>query len=134
MFPSCWNGKDLDSADHKSHMAYPNLVMSGDCPSGFETRTPSLFYETIWNTYAYNGVEGEFVLSNGDPTGMWGRNARLSQISNINKATATMEISSPDGTLICYKTQSRPAQTLPEKSLIARCSISRLRLKLHSVY
>ena len=22
-FPSCWNGVDLDSADHKSHMAYP---------------------------------------------------------------------------------------------------------------
>lgn len=22
-FPSCWNGTDLDSADHKSHMAYP---------------------------------------------------------------------------------------------------------------
>lgn len=22
-FPSCWNGRDLDSADHKSHMAYP---------------------------------------------------------------------------------------------------------------
>jgi hypothetical protein len=22
-FPSCWNGNDLDSADHKSHMAYP---------------------------------------------------------------------------------------------------------------
>jgi len=26
-FPSCWNGLDLDSADHKSHMAYP--VSSG---------------------------------------------------------------------------------------------------------
>ncbi|MDX5407050.1 MAG: DUF1996 domain-containing protein [Chromatiaceae bacterium] len=22
-FPSCWNGTDLDSSDHKSHMAYP---------------------------------------------------------------------------------------------------------------
>ena len=22
-FPQCWNGRDLDSADHKSHMAYP---------------------------------------------------------------------------------------------------------------
>lgn len=22
-FPSCWNGRDLDSSDHKSHMAYP---------------------------------------------------------------------------------------------------------------
>ncbi|OCK75752.1 hypothetical protein K432DRAFT_408752 [Lepidopterella palustris CBS 459.81] len=69
MFPSCWNGKDVDSADHKSHMAYPNLVMTGDCPSGFETRTPSLFYETIWWTPAFAGEEGQFVLSNGDPTG-----------------------------------------------------------------
>lgn len=25
-FPSCWNGVDLDSADHKSHMAYPSGV------------------------------------------------------------------------------------------------------------
>jgi len=23
-FPSCWNGKDLDSPDHKSHVAYPD--------------------------------------------------------------------------------------------------------------
>ena len=23
IFPSCWDGKSLDSADHKSHMAYP---------------------------------------------------------------------------------------------------------------
>ena len=22
-FPACWNGKDLDSADHKSHKSYP---------------------------------------------------------------------------------------------------------------
>lgn len=33
-FPSCWNGTDLDSADHKSHLAYP--VSSGAatvCPA-----------------------------------------------------------------------------------------------------
>lgn len=35
-FPSCWNGIDLDSSDHKSHMAYP--INSGgpngtSCPS-----------------------------------------------------------------------------------------------------
>ncbi|HEX8867308.1 MAG TPA: DUF1996 domain-containing protein, partial [Lentzea sp.] len=29
-FPQCWNGRDLDSADHKSHMAYP---VAGGCPS-----------------------------------------------------------------------------------------------------
>ena len=25
-FPSCWDGVNLDSADHKSHMAYPTQV------------------------------------------------------------------------------------------------------------
>lgn len=69
MFPSCWNGKDVDSPDHKSHVAYPSLVMTGDCPSGYETRLVSLFYETIWNTAAFVGQDGEFVISNGDPTG-----------------------------------------------------------------
>ncbi|KAF3396081.1 hypothetical protein F1880_006660 [Penicillium rolfsii] len=69
MFPSCWNGKDVDSDDHKSHVAYPDLVMTGTCPEGYETRLVSLFYETIWNTYAFKGVEGYFALANGDPTG-----------------------------------------------------------------
>ncbi|KAJ5637124.1 hypothetical protein N7490_007003 [Penicillium lividum] len=69
MFPSCWNGKDVDSEDHKSHVAYPDLVMTGTCPEGYETQLVSLFYETIWNTYAFKGVDGYFALANGDPTG-----------------------------------------------------------------
>ncbi|GKZ51685.1 hypothetical protein AbraIFM66951_006744 [Aspergillus brasiliensis] len=69
MFPSCWNGKDVDSEDHRSHMAYPSLVMDGVCPEGFETRLVSLFYETIWDTYAFKDKQGTFVLANGDPTG-----------------------------------------------------------------
>ncbi|KAL4790284.1 hypothetical protein BDV19DRAFT_341160 [Aspergillus venezuelensis] len=69
MFPSCWNGEDVDSDDHKSHMAYPSLVMDGTCPEGFETRVVSLFFETIWNTYAYKDRDGYFALSTGDPTG-----------------------------------------------------------------
>jgi len=69
MFPSCWNGKDVDSDDHKSHVAFPDLVMSGSCPEGFGTKLPSLFFETIFNTYAFKGMDGQFVLSNGDPTG-----------------------------------------------------------------
>ncbi|KAH8701950.1 hypothetical protein BGW36DRAFT_261716, partial [Talaromyces proteolyticus] len=69
MFPSCWNGKDVDSHDHKSHMAYPNLVSDGTCPEGFETRLVSLFYETKYDTQDFAGVDGEFVFSMGDPTG-----------------------------------------------------------------
>ena len=33
-FPSCWNGTDLDSSDHKSHLAYP-------VQSGVETVCPA---------------------------------------------------------------------------------------------
>jgi hypothetical protein len=69
MFPSCWNGVDTDSDDHQSHVAYPSLVMDGTCPEGYETRLVSLFYETIWNTYAFKDVDGYFALANGDPTG-----------------------------------------------------------------
>jgi hypothetical protein len=69
MFPSCWNGKDADSEDHKSHVAYPSVVMDGTCPEGYETRLVSLFYETIWNTYAFKDQDGYFTLANGDPTG-----------------------------------------------------------------
>ena len=71
MFPSCWDGKNVDSADHKSHMAYPNLVQDGTCPDGFPVRLPTLFYEVIWSTTSelFEGRDGEFVLSNGDPTG-----------------------------------------------------------------
>ncbi|RAL09206.1 DUF1996 domain-containing protein [Aspergillus homomorphus CBS 101889] len=69
MFPSCWNGKDVDTPDHKSHLAYPSLVMDGECPKGFEHRLVSLFYESIWDTYAFKNKKGTFVISNGDPTG-----------------------------------------------------------------
>ncbi|KAL4994590.1 hypothetical protein BDV10DRAFT_149365 [Aspergillus recurvatus] len=69
MFPSCWNGKDTDSDDHASHVAYPSLVMDGTCPEGFETRVVSLFFETIWDTYAFKDRDGYFALSTGDPTG-----------------------------------------------------------------
>jgi hypothetical protein len=69
MFPSCWNGKDVDTSNHKSHMAYPNLVNDGTCPEGFETRLVSLFFETKYDTQDFAGVDGDFVFSMGDPTG-----------------------------------------------------------------
>jgi hypothetical protein len=38
-FPSCWNGRDLDSADHKSHMAYPT---GGACPTSHPVEVPAI--------------------------------------------------------------------------------------------
>lgn len=69
MFPSCWDGVNLDSEDHRTHVAYPDLVIDGDCPEGFPVRLPGLFYETIWDMGAYSDRSGMFSISNGDPLG-----------------------------------------------------------------
>lgn len=71
MFPSCWDGKNLDSENHKSHVQFPEFVKTGSCPEGFKVRLPVLFYETIFDIHAYANYSGQYVLSNGDATG-WG--------------------------------------------------------------
>jgi len=38
-FPSCWDGRHTDSADHRSHMAYPTGT---GCPRGYAVRVPKL--------------------------------------------------------------------------------------------
>ncbi|KAJ9504450.1 hypothetical protein H2202_000506 [Exophiala xenobiotica] len=69
MFPSCWNGKDLDSQNHTTHIAYPYEIKYGDCPPDYPVRLPVLFYETIYQTNLFKGIDGQFVFANGDPTG-----------------------------------------------------------------
>ncbi|OQU96875.1 hypothetical protein CLAIMM_02896 [Cladophialophora immunda] len=69
MFPSCWNGKDLDSANHTTHVAYPDEIQNGRCPEGYPVHLPALFYETIYQTNLFKGIDGEFTFANGDPTG-----------------------------------------------------------------
>jgi hypothetical protein len=67
-FPSCGTG-ELDSEDHKSHVAYPSLVKEGNCPKGYDVHYPFLFYESIWATNQFVGEDGQFMLSYGDPVG-----------------------------------------------------------------
>jgi hypothetical protein len=31
VFPSCWNGRDLDSPNHQDHVRYADLVLDGGC-------------------------------------------------------------------------------------------------------
>ena len=38
-FPDCWNGQDLDSTDHQSHMAYD---VEGHCPPSHPVAVPAL--------------------------------------------------------------------------------------------
>lgn len=50
-FPSCWNGKDTDSSDHTSHMAYPsNGPDSGTCNDpNYPVTTVRIFMEIYWS-------------------------------------------------------------------------------------
>ena len=51
-FPTCWDGKNTDSPDHKSHVAYPvngSFESGGDCPDTHPVKLPQLMYEVMWD-------------------------------------------------------------------------------------
>jgi len=68
-FPSCWDGVNLDSPDHKSHMAYPAIgdFNFGVCPQSHPVALFSLFYEFFYTSGPY--TDRKFAFANGDPTG-----------------------------------------------------------------
>jgi hypothetical protein len=53
-FPDCWNGTTLDSADHKSHLAYHNA--DGTCPAGFPVPIPRVRVNVHYPTTGGPGV------------------------------------------------------------------------------
>jgi hypothetical protein len=57
VFPSCWNGQDLDSRDHRSHMAYPT---GKGCPRRFPVRIPKL---VLHITYGIHDGTGYTLVS-----------------------------------------------------------------------
>lgn len=49
VFPQCWDGENLDSPDHKSHMAYPSSAIppiagTGSCPESHPVAIPEISY------------------------------------------------------------------------------------------
>jgi hypothetical protein len=58
-FPSCWDGKNLDSADHKSHMAYPD---GRSCPASHPVSVPAL---AVIFRYPTTGGQGVTLASGG---------------------------------------------------------------------
>ncbi|EAU85261.1 WSC domain-containing protein [Coprinopsis cinerea okayama7 len=77
-FPSCWNGKDVDSPDHKSHVAFRSGGPDkGECTDpNFPVSLPRIFLEVYWGTGEWNALRSQamnpsqpFVFSYGDRTG-----------------------------------------------------------------
>jgi len=75
VFPTCWDEVNLDSSNHKSHVAYSSTFESGgSCPSTHPVKIPEIMYETVWNTTEFNDPSlwptdesQPFVWSQGDP-------------------------------------------------------------------
>ncbi|CAJ2509202.1 Uu.00g142280.m01.CDS01 [Anthostomella pinea] len=78
-FPTCWDGKNLDTADHMAHVTYPSngiFESRASCPPTHPVPVPQLTYETIWDTREFNdpaewpedGTQ-PFVWSFGDTIG-----------------------------------------------------------------
>ncbi|KAJ7584978.1 hypothetical protein C8J56DRAFT_788645 [Mycena floridula] len=93
-FPSCWDGVNTDSMDHKSHVSFLSTGPdNGTCSDpSFPVTLPRIFMEMYWNTEVFEGQRKDamtpsqpFVqvllyftgytclndrrFSNGDPTG-----------------------------------------------------------------
>lgn len=63
-FPDCWDGKYLDSANHKSHMAYSSG--SGNaCPATHPVKIAQLTFEAWF--YGVNGNGADFSWASGGP-------------------------------------------------------------------
>ncbi|KAI5116298.1 hypothetical protein M0805_003653 [Coniferiporia weirii] len=72
-FLSCWDGHNIDSEDHQSHMAYPvgGQPDLGDCPSDHPIKLITLFHEWIFDVGKFEFTSGEknWVFSFGDELG-----------------------------------------------------------------
>jgi len=61
-FPDCWDGKHLDSPNHKDHVAYGT---DQGCPADHPVRIPALTFDI---QYGVKGTKQGYYLSS-DPTG-----------------------------------------------------------------
>jgi hypothetical protein len=64
--PSCWDGVNLDSADHKSHTSGTE---AGKCPDSHPIRIVRNVIESIWDMTVIKGPR-KLVWAQGDETGL----------------------------------------------------------------
>jgi hypothetical protein len=64
-FPDCWNGRDLDTADHKSHVEFRNS--DGTCPPSHPVPFMEINLEVGYRQR--NLRPNQLILSTGDRVG-----------------------------------------------------------------
>lgn len=67
-FPSCWDGRNLDSADHRSHMAYLEFGDGGPrCPASHPVSVPQY---TLGAWFTHDGNSANWYLDSDRMAGM----------------------------------------------------------------
>lgn len=81
VFPDCWDGKNLDSADHRSHMA---ASVGGHCPSGHPVPVPQLQltirYPIHGDGHDLNLASGSMLGGHADFMNAWDQAELASQV------------------------------------------------------
>lgn len=84
-FPNCWNGTDLDSADHASHLAY---AARGRCPASHPVRVPKLALNVHYRLANVGGLtlaSGSVYSSHADFFNAWNPAALAALVTaNLN--------------------------------------------------
>lgn len=108
-FPSCWDGKHLDSADHKSHMAY--AADNGTCPRTHPVSLPKVAYEIdypeIIGGPSYELSSGGQYSMHGDFFAAWDARVQNALVSEcLNEARDCIDINR-DGNIL-FKPEGDP--------------------------
>jgi hypothetical protein len=127
-FPSCWDGVNLDSPDHKSHVAYPTQAYdNGPCPATHPVRIISIFIEITWHTEQFGdmwyGDHQPFVFSFGDPTG-YGLHADFVSSQASGPMNAVTDISFQYSLTAGMSTFSKMRSTLAMTEAVISPSVS----------
>ena len=86
IFPQCWNGKDLDSPDHQSHMAYP-LYSQRKCPATHPVQIPEITEHFDWPVLPGANPATWHLSSDMDTTKPGGLSAHADWMNGWDEAT-----------------------------------------------
>jgi hypothetical protein len=97
-FPDCWDGRHVDSEDHRSHMANSN---EGRCPSTHAVHVPQLTFAV---TYLVTGHQADLTLASGSVQGIhadfvnaWDQEGLVNEIESCLHRGAVCGLSSNRG-------------------------------------
>jgi uncharacterized protein DUF1996 len=85
-FPSCWDGRHLDSADHQSHVAYP---VRGACPATHPVAVPAISLIYRYPSTGGSGVtlsSGSRYSAHADFFNAWRQRTLVSLVNNCLNA------------------------------------------------